>query len=95
MPVQLCGSTSIVKLSLQSSIIPDGQSRPIELGVLILKPFALFLKLSRLFGKSLRQLSVSFKDDGDCVLDVGKEIGFFSQQKRTSKFSHCVVFDNC
>ena len=44
MPAQLNGSTSIVKLSLQSSIFPDSHLSPIELGLLILKPLASFFK---------------------------------------------------
>ena len=34
---QMVGRTSVVKLKLQSSILPDSHSSPIELAVLILK----------------------------------------------------------
>ena len=52
MPAQLNGSTSIVKLSLQSSIFPDSHSSPIELGLLILKPFTSFSKSLNSLGKA-------------------------------------------
>ena len=98
MPAQLNGSTSIVKLSLQSSIFPDSHWSPIELGLLILKPFLSFSKSLSCLGKAnWSHLSVSFQNDGNCVVNdiwfvevevICELLEVFWQQKRTSKFSH-------
>ena len=86
-PRQLKGSTSIVELSLQSSIIPDLHSSPIELGLLMLYPLASFFKSVIFFGNShwsQNEILVSLV-----------EVEFFSQQKRISKSSHWSLLDNC
>lgn len=70
MPAQLNGRISIVKLSLQSSIFPVSHSSPIELGLLILKPFTSFSKSVNCLGKAnWSHLVVSFQNDGDNVVN--------------------------